>query len=922
LRRVLLAFVLLTFMVPAAGRAQETLSTIAGRVVDASTGLALGGVKVESIGPTARSGTTDSNGRFSLSGLAPGIYQLRLAINGYQTTLSDSFPTLANSTANVTLSISRQQTGSETLRTIARTSTHASQSLQRSSVIYKQESAEAIEAKGIYRIGDFLRTLPQVNLNAATGGSDTPSPGDDQYLDVRGIGGLETVALIDGHPIGFGINRGKNLGYNWEISPTFALRSVQVTYGSGVAGLTPYSAVGGTIDMLTLEPTPQQEVTLTQGYGTYQKLVSALTATGTISKRFGYALAAGIQGIDGPYKNDYFFQPASSFDPSAPTNTPEYRSGIYQDDTSVVNRGYFGKLRYYFGDSSNAPRITFSALAAYYWDNKTGNGDQDFLPYDTALALGNTSLASYAPGTSYAIGSKSVTTNCPAGQFTALNLSGTPWGYGPNAQPDGGKPCVTPQQYARYASGFQGAGPTWQAFEIGDYDLDYGASVGNTDLEVSTYTNRFNQIYDRTFELPYVVTNGAFGLNPFWLQPQVTTTGASVTDQYSGTNNDVGLGLAQNNYAYLFLSNGVQQPSPIVHDDTAYMQDVFHPVNARYNLYVNAAETHSTITNSYSFDPRVALVYDLPGHNVVRVASGVTTVQPYATYIDLPYSPIAFGALNGNLNCTGLTTIGQVADPSLQPERASDEEVSIGHRFGSDSIVQLEAYNENVNDKIYSTIIPAGGLPAGIIPSATLNQFATAINAACGTSGLKGVGVNSEANVGRMLAQGIDLSGRQRFTHRFFVDYDYSIESSQLRSADKTTLENNLVLIVGSQLPGVPLHKASAALDYTFGDNIDVRVQQYWVSANNSKNSPAYNYGDLTVGVPLLQNGTLNIAVSNAFNQFVQYNGLIGHGVPLALNQYATATNYQPLIGAAATELYGLPYRQIFFGYTYRLKSL
>ncbi len=909
----------LIFVAPQVVVAQTATFSIEGRVADASTSLPIAGVTVETVGPTDKTVHTDSFGRFNVSGLTPGEYQLRLNVSGYQATLSDAIYAVNGGAAQVTLAMSRQQSGAETLRTIARTTTRASESLQRSAVIYKQASIESIQSQGFFRTGDFLRTLPQINLSAATGGSDTPSPGDDQYLDVRGIGGLETVALIDGHPIGFGINRGKNLGYNWEVSPTFGLRSVQVVYGSGVAGLTPYSAVGGTINMQTLEPTKESETSLTEGYGTFDKFVTVLTSTGTIQNRLGYAFAYGTQGIDGPYKSAYFFQPSAAFDPSAPVNTTEYQSGIYKDDTAVSNRGFLGKLSYRFNDKERSPQLTLSAITAGYWDDKTGNGDQDFLPYNTALALGNSSLAAYAPGNSYTLTGTggTVTTSCPAGQFTPTNANGNPWGYGINGNPDGGKSCVTPQQYAQIASGLQGAGTTWQSFNIGDYTAKLDMPVGNTDAELNVYTNRFNQIYDRTYTEPFLAASGD---SPFWLQPQVTTSGGSLTDQYFGNQNDIGLGYAYNNYAYFFKQNGTQQPSPIVHDTTVYAQDVYHPTRANYTAYVNVADTHSTTTNTTNFNPRVALVFQLPDNNVLRVASGATTVQPYATYLDLPYAPIAPAALNGNLNCTGLTTVGQVSNPGLLPEKAVDEELSIGHRFGGDSIMQVEVYNENVNNKIYSTIIPVSGLPGGTIPGAQLNTFETAINSACGTNGLVGVGVNSQANVGRLLAQGADLSGRARVNRHLFFDYDYSIESTSLRSADVTTLQNNLTLILDSQLPGVPLHKADAAIDYTFDSGLNVRLQQYWVAVNNAKNSPAYNYGVLTGAIPVGKNGRFNVSVMNVFNQFNQYEGLIGEGVPLPLNQYATAANYAPLVGTSATELYGIPPRQIYFGYTIKVK--
>lgn len=894
-----------------------TTGSIAGRVVDALSGFPLEGAAVAIVGSTPSSVVSGPSGRFRVDGLNPGQYTIRIQYPGYQTTLSDPISIAAGVAQDVTLSLLRAA-GGQGVRTLGRTTIRASQSLQRSSIVVKQASVETIERAGVYRLGDYLRTVPQVNLAAATGGTDTPSPGDDMYFDIRGIGGLEAVALIDGHPIGFGINRGKNVGFNFETSPTFALRTVQVVYGSGVAGLTPYSSVGGTIDMLTLEPTTQAEANFTQGWGTFNKLVTTFNATGTAG-RLGYAVALGTQGIDGPYKSNFPFQPAAAFDPSTPAGNFLHDVGVYKDDTAVVNRGDFLKLRYALGNMIRPAHITLSAVNSYYWDDKTGNGDQDFAPYDYSLALAQNALANFSG-------------SCPAGTYTPTNLNGAPWGTGPDGSPDGGLTCVTPQQAAVIQTGLQGAGTTFQTFTMADYNFKYDQPVGSGTLALSAYTNRWFQLYDRTYQLPFISVPGD---NPFWVSPQVNTTGGSLTDMFNSRNNDIGFGLAYNNYAYLFKANqtkpilsgaSVTQPSPVVHDDELYMQDVYHPESSPLTTYFNAAEAHSTITNTTYFDPRLALVYNLPHNNVARFATGITAIQPYASYVDLPFSPVAIGAIN--YNCGGLSSIGQVANPNLLPEKANDQELSFGHSFQGGSQVQLTVYTENVPSKIFATLIPAFGLPPNVIDAATFAAYETAINSHCGTSGPGGVGVFSQANVGRLLAQGLDLNGRQHFSRQLFVDYGYTIESSALRAADVVTLQNNPTLIVGSQLPGVPIHKGSIALDATLFKNIDFRLTQTFVSAGNTKNASAYNYGDFVINAPVKQYGTVNIGISNVFNQQTSYlgytgtyNGQFGHGLPLPLNQFSSGLSaYQPLVGSAATELFGLSPRQVFISYTYHAR--
>ncbi|HEY6327373.1 MAG TPA: TonB-dependent receptor [Candidatus Cybelea sp.] len=897
-------------------------SSISGRVVDQSTGLAIASALVESLGPTHQSATTDTAGQFAMVGLALGVYHLRVGLSGYQTAISDSVAVSTAQTATVTLSLARQRTGATDLRTIGHTSTRASQSLQRSSTVYQSVSAETIQNLGYFRASDYLQTLPQVNLAVGTsGGSDTPSPGDDQYLDFRGIGNLETTTLLDGHPIGAGLNRGKNYGYNWESSPTFALRDVVVVYGSGLTGLSPYSALGGVANMQTIDPTPQKQFSFTQGYGTYSKLVTMATATGTLGNRLGYALAYGTQGSGGPYYNDFFYQPAAAYDQAAPRGSAVYNLAVYPYGTGVANRGAFAKFRWDLGNLDHPSHLTASAEWSDYWDDKTGNGDADYLPYNTALAMGKALLASYVPGKPtkppYTVQNLP---NCPDGAFLGSSLNGNPYGFGPNGLPDGGPHCVTPAQYAVFASGWQGAGTAWQAFHMSQYDLKYDTPTPGGQVVADVYTNNWFQLYDRTFELPWnrasSVGGAGFSLNPYWTSPAVATTGGFVNDEWFARENDFGFGFAFNNYAYSLQTINTPASTPVVHDDYGYLQYVYHPEQRPYSVYFNAAEVYASVTGTYGFNPRVALVYNITHNDVFRVATGSASTQPFASQVFTPASLVAPGSLPGNINCTGLTIIGSVGNPTLLPERANDVDISYGHRFGFDSLIQASAYTENVNAKIFGEPINVATLPNGFINTA---PYDAVVDSQCGNKAGQ-LGVNSQTNVGRLLAQGVDIQGRQRVNRSLFFDYGYSIETSVLKSADVLLLQNNPTYIIGAQLPGVPVHKWQVSADVTVAKNIDLRLTQYYVGTNNPKNAPSYNYGEFTANLPL-GTGRFNVAITNVWNQYNQWNGLIGSGVPLALNHYATPAQYAPYIGVGATESYGIPARQIYFAYTFNIRQ-
>ncbi|GAC1402301.1 MAG: hypothetical protein NVSMB64_01880 [Candidatus Velthaea sp.] len=905
--RTLIYAVLLFALTPVGAIAQVVAtSTVSGTVIDAGTGLGLSGAIIVVLDTKRERATTDGAGRFTIAGITPGLVRVEITKSGYQITDSDEFTALAGAGATLTLSLQRSATTANGPRIIGRTSVRASESLQKTSVVYKDVSANAIEHEGYYRVGDYLRTLPGINAN---GGSETPTPGDDLYLDVRGVGPQDTITLIDGHPIAYGHERGSNLGYNYDLPPTFALRSVQVTYGSGGSDLVGISAIGGVIDMRLLEPTARLQSSFSQSYGTYGNLVSTFNATGPANKNLSFAIAGGVQSRNGFFRHYNLYNPTAAFDASAPIASPDHQSGSYPVDSTVVSRGALIKLKYAFGKPENQSYLTVHGLFQHYWDDKTGNGDDDYQPYNTELAVGNALLAGPpAPP-------KGVT--CAAGTFAVYNANNAPNGFSPNGNPNGGSTCQTPQQYATNYSGYAGTGATWQAFSVQDYGIKFESPLGKTRLTIDAFSNNYTQTYDRTFQLPF---NAVPGDNASWQNPGVTSTGVTVNDAVEGKNNDVGAGYAFYNYSYSY-NNGSNAgiaylPSPTVNESAILLRDTYHPEKSKLVAYFNGAFKNSSITHTAYFDPRLSLVFSASRSDVLRLAGGKTTSQPFATFVYTPLSTISQAGLVGNTTCGSLNSIGTGGNPNLLPEKATDEELSYGHRFGGDSQIQATFYNTNVNNKIYRELTPVGAFSPAFLGD--LTPFTNYVSSICPGDPRAQLGIGVSQNVGHEISRGLDLAGRARVNRRFYLDYDYSVESAFIRSLPDSVLANNVTTVPSLQLPGVPVHKNNIAADYTLGGGVELRLTRYYVGINNPKNAPAYNYSNFQISAPAGKFGSVNLAVNNAFNQFADNRGRIGNGVRLPVNSFAT--NFAPLVGQDATELYGLPYRSFLVTYTARLR--
>lgn len=873
---------------------------VSGIVIDATGGLPVQGAIVR-VCDAKDTVATDERGAFRIA-TAQGSRPTCLAISrdGYQPSIATDLG--SDSESNIVLALQRAPGN---LHVIAATTTRASGSLQQSSTFTQMVNTEALLRTGRIRAADVLRTLPGVN-NGING--DTAALGDDVNLSIRGIGTLETVATLDGHPIGYGIKG----GYNYQLSPVFPYRSIAVLYGSGGSNILGVNAIGGVVNFSTLEPTPQAHFIFTQGFGTFDRLASSFSATGS-QGRLGYALSYGTSGLDGPFHSDTFYQPSAAYDASAPVGSSIHNLGIYTDDAGVVSRGGLAKIRYNF---DNRTALTFTDVASSYWENKTGNGDGDYLSMTPALAFGQHLLNAYSPP------AKPSATNpiCPAGTFRATNANGAPNGFGPGNVPDGGVTCQTPQQWAQFNSGWQGAGPAWQAFNFNDEHLGFERRGDRATLTVEGFTSRYDDITSRLDQLPFKATPGDAGKLSV---SQVTSTGALIGEQFNGANNDLELGYNYLNNVYLYETTKAAKSTftfPFSTETAFLVREVYHPHAAPLTAFLNMWAKHATATNTSYIDPRISIIDRLGTRDVARFALGATTTQPSSDQLNQPFVEGSLGGAGGgsDITCAGLNSIGSAPSSALRPERGVDEEFAYGHRWSNDSLSQVEVYNVNVYDKLYASIAPLSQTGTGFIDPAFLAAVSAQVSSKCGTSNPLGLmGVTGTVNVGTLRASGIDLSGRQRLTRHLDFDYNWSLASTIIRNAPAALLQSNLSLILGSQLPRVPLHTFDGSLDATIGRAFDARYSFHAVSANNTKGLPAYNYSDLSVSYIASRNSTLNISVGNLFNQWASIAGLQYQGVPLALNSYATAAAYLPYTGAAATEQFGLPYRSIYVSYQF-----
>jgi len=365
---ILLAFAL--FASPLA--AQETTGKIEGRVTDTQN-LAVPGASVTATGPQgSKSSTTDTDGRFSIPFLTPGVYSVRAELAGFKAIEQKQVSVRLGQSADVPLKLEVggvsevvQVTGAA--RTVDTTSTTIGATLN------TEDLASLPVGR---RVADVLYLSPGVS-SSGTLGRMNPS--------ISGGTGLENQYVVDGTNV-------TNAGYG-------GLGSYSIVFGS-LGNATPYDfiqeiqvktggydaengqATGGVVNVVTKSGTNAFRGSLfayTQPTGLQGDYQQYQATNGSVNTQSTSALDAGAEGGGPIIKNKLFF--FGAIDPAktqtvfnAPPGFPLASMGDVPRDRRTTSYAAKGTYQLnssnrinasFFGDPShgeNGPQRTSSLL--------------------------------------------------------------------------------------------------------------------------------------------------------------------------------------------------------------------------------------------------------------------------------------------------------------------------------------------------------------------------------------------------------------------------------------------------------------------------------------------------------------------------------------------------------------------------------
>jgi outer membrane receptor protein involved in Fe transport len=885
-------------------------TTISGTALDSNTGIPVPNATIilENGVVVVTTTTTDANGAFSFASQRPGGYNVVIRADGFETTRSQTIQVSeGQAQAFVRIAVRRLPAG-VSLKTIGVVQARSG-ALQSTSTITNHLNPQVLQDVGYIRLGDALGTIPMVTAGTSA------SLGDDLSLSIRGFDSSETATLLDGHPIGpIGASAG---AYDYQLGQIWGLSSVDVTYGSGATGLYGANTIAGAVNMQTLNPTPDKHATILQGFGSFNKYMSGISATGTVGK-LGYAFATAQQFTDGELgpariQQTGLTSSAVSNCPNSPLNTIPSVSALDKAACTYLVAGTYvlrNDLAKVVWTMSPKTTLTGTAYVATMWANSTGNGDTDFLtaPYlkytstnNLAGGICGPTLATCTPvpnvDQEQLVNGKDV--SCKGAQVVANDSTA-------------GYQCMTPQQYGNTFAGPAGGGVgRWHAGRNQDYAARLTQGIGSGTLLVDSYVDNYG------FE-------NVKGLQGNWFDDIYLTRGILVSNEYVKANNDFAFGFDSTNQTHRsraglvgpdadFLTYGLSTTGYFIRDS--------YQASNKFTVFADMwlDRSHNTATNQ--FDPRVSLIFRPTTNDVIRVAAGRSFSEPDPSLFAGIYTWSAPGdAASFNPVCGpgNLGSIGSGPAPGLQPETATDLELALGHRFTSTTSLQADIYDAVEHNPLVSGTFPLSLVPNGQLPTGASNPipaFLAKYATRCGPATQSVLGFSSTFNAGSATYRGISLDGSLGITRDVSLDANYNVQSAVFNGIPDSILSNNTTLINGQQFPGVPLHTANVGLGYANPrSGFGTRIEGHYIGAPNPFNRGPYWFSTANV-YQTFGKLTLNVGVNNVFNSINQPYGYVGLGTFTPENQFGGDRNAFD----QASEQYGLAATQVFVTVTARL---
>lgn len=905
---------------PATQIAQTTAGQVSGTVTDAA-GAPLAGATVTLRGPQTYTATSDAEGKYAIANVAPGVYTAVAARGGYQGATENQLVVTGGSAT--TLDVELQPATFSSLQTIGRTSTRVGRgprsSFNTTTASQQIIGQDVVREQSATQVRNLLNQTPGV-ISGLPPSVNPASPGAITFPNVRGSLGFETATLLDGHPL----SNGKFGDYVTTFWNPAVFQAIEVVKGPGAAVPQISHAIGGTVNLRTLDPTTKPTGNVTFGFDSFGGTFSNVTYSATtLNQKLGFVVVYAVNGTPGPAgtspllyslpatgngwayydsRGSAVTLPANPYTSAAnPLQANPNAKGITKDivfgaltPTIFTNKTELGKIRYRF---SGATSFTASVLASQTWSDQNGNNG-DYLP--TSFQPG---IATYAGGfptgptrvlqSPFAYGDEWEINNEPIYQAelrTAYHndnvlaryyhASLNRLQYNGATNPAAASPLFPVRLYGVDASGnaLNGLDPFGQPYQAQQAGPNYYFSSAEED-RIYGYSFQWDHPFGAGNVLSFATDQNYSGTHAYnQFQPE---TFASVPQ-----------GSTQNTASYMLRAQiGL---TPKLNATAAYYLNRFasHFGSATFPTAVGGSPTLNFLDQViWHNDARLGLQYRLDPNTSLRLALGSAISPPYLATLATPTRPAALCGVAGGPACpTGINGVyvNSASGAGVRPETAFGVDVGGDLRWYRDPLttVTLDYYRTNLFNQFINTTFPNGTATVGGV---TLPLWTRAFGN-LGASRYEGIelGVTRSPSVGwGYVAQGALLRG-----------YAYNVPAGGYPGAPGiVSFVNFSDQSVSNQ--AIPYSQGYVEANYHSAKGAVFALGGTYYGANNGFAIPATFFVNATARFPVLSRGTyVQLAADNLLNSYpfpfpVLFSGI---GVPEANGTWFATTlkNYGP----------------------------
>ncbi|MGC8485113.1 MAG: TonB-dependent receptor plug domain-containing protein [Candidatus Baltobacteraceae bacterium] len=882
-------------------------------------------------GPKSYYALSDVKGNFTISGIAPGVYEIIVTKPGYQTATDTDYTVVAGQSQSVVVTMHAATFSS--LRTIATVRAVGRGTFNTTPAAVNVVSSATYENQGAVQVTRVLSQVPGVQISFPSSSANAAVPGSITVPDIRGAGSFETATLIDGHPLSVGTYG----DYVTTFLNAYMFSNTEVVKGPGATVPVNY-AIGGTLNFRTKDPTykPTPDIDL------------GVTNHGGTFSNFGFSDTVDRLGL--------VFDVATIDDPSVLNNQQ-----VYYDPSGSIDTGLGKSINAFNGAStyttipgtSSSIQTIYPLVACCY--NVQGQYTQtaELVKFRYKLSEATTATVSYLGSQTFAdqngnTGNLTLGTFAPLAGYTGSLAAG---GLGVNYLHTGGtdqeinnEPIL--QGEIRSTLGRDTVLARYYHASI-LRQVTEGNPNGTPSLEMQTLYGSScpGKITNNVCSAAPIFYNGTpvmLGVKSTYLQTeQDALSGISFLYLHPIGSNTLSFGVDQtvstttsyskSSYTSVNLPTGSAQKfttftlrghfriNPKLSGYATLYENIYnstYPVSCPFafgfsNCAINGSNVTFGSTTNTHFDDRFALTYRPNSNTAVRLSIGSAIAPPYLLLLSQIASPTATYS-----SSTGVATL-KTNNGGIKPETAYGFDLGASFRMPkAASVATVDLYQTNLFNKFFGQTYPS--------PYTCASPQVQCTNGGAPVPANAPVFYQSNVNLSNARFQGIEV-GLRSLPH---VGLGYELEGDLSRGyvynlpqyfycstpGPNCTQNQNLNVIanqnfngggigygstIGSMNTRLPYAQANLELNFRSKGGLYAALGDTLYGNNNSLNRAPFGIGYVTVRVPINKRFDFQISGDNIFNA---YNGLFpvyGGGVPVPLVNGSQAATVGNVLGPA-----------------------